>query len=103
MYNIFWLDSFPQMKKVFIVTGSNKGIGKSISKILAQKYSDSTVILTSRSKNLGLETLDEFKKQGIQNTDYHQLDVTDKKSIQDFSDYIKQKYQTFDVLINNAG
>lgn len=92
-----------QMGKIFVVTGSNKGIGKSIVKLLGQKLSDSTVIMTSRSKDLGLSALTELSKEGVKNTDYFPLDVTDKKSIQEFTNYIKDKYKKIDVLINNAG
>lgn len=31
------------------------------------------------------------------------LDISDKKSIAEFADFIKNKYQKIDILINNAG
>src|SRR5689334_14951189 len=91
------------MKSIFVVTGSNKGIGKAIVGILATNHPESTVILTARSKDLGLTTFNEFTQHGLKNLDFCTLDVTDKASIQGLHDFIEKKYKKFDVLINNAG
>ena len=34
---------------------------------------------------------------------YHQLDITDKKSIETFRDHLVEKHGGLDVLVNNAG
>ena len=39
---------------------------------------------------------------GLTNIRYHQLDIDDQKSIENFAKYIKDTYQGLDVLINNA-
>ena len=31
------------------------------------------------------------------------LDISEKKSIDSFTQFIKEKYETIDVLVNNAG
>lgn len=87
-------------RKIVIVTGANKGIGLEIVKELAEK--GSTVILTSRDGAKGKKSCEELKKQGIEVL-FHQLDVTDGKSIDKITQFLKEKFEKIDVLINNAG
>ena len=35
--------------------------------------------------------------------DFHQLDITDKNSMRQFAEYVKERYGRLDILINNAG
>ncbi|VDN55416.1 unnamed protein product [Dracunculus medinensis] len=92
--------------RIFVVTGANKGIGYAIVKGLAQQLSNGVIYLTSRNEKLGKESfakivseLDDKKKHKIR---YHQLDITDRKSIDNFAVYLKKEHDGFDVLINNA-
>ena len=55
------------------------------------------VELANKSRD---ELLGKFKDANIH---VEQLDVTDKKSIQNFVQLVADKYKTVDVLINNAG
>lgn len=43
----------------------------------------------------------DLEKEGLK-PKFHQLDITDKKSVEVFRDYIKEKYGGIDVLVNNA-
>ncbi|KAJ8707408.1 hypothetical protein PYW08_010660 [Mythimna loreyi] len=88
-------------KKVAVVTGSNKGLGFSIVKILCEKY-DGKVYLTSRDENRGIKACEDLKSLGL-NPIFHQLDVTDKKSIQNFVKHFREEKEEVDILINNAG
>ncbi|MEK7431687.1 MAG: SDR family oxidoreductase [Cyanobacteriota bacterium] len=83
-----------------LVTGSNKGIGFEIVRQLAKKGIE--VILSSRDEKRGLEACDILNKEGLK-VDYHQLEVTDEKSIDEMSSFIEKKYGRLDILVNNAG
>uniref|UniRef100_A0A2A4IVK8 carbonyl reductase (NADPH) n=1 Tax=Heliothis virescens TaxID=7102 RepID=A0A2A4IVK8_HELVI len=86
--------------KVAVVTGANKGIGFAIVRGLCKRF-DGVVYLTSRDVERGKKAVADLVKEGL-NPKYHQLDITDKKSIEAFRDYIKEKYEGIDVLVNNA-
>lgn len=90
------------MSRVFVVTGSNKGIGKSIVKLLLQDKGEKIVYLTSRNKEAGEQVVKEFENEGLK-PKYHQLDITDRKSIESLRDHLLENYGGFDVLVNNAG
>ncbi|CAH2060449.1 unnamed protein product, partial [Iphiclides podalirius] len=86
--------------KLAIVTGANKGIGFAIVRGLCKRF-DGVVYLTSRDEERGKTAVLELNKEGL-NPKYHQLDITDTKSLEVFHDYIKEKYGGIDVLVNNA-
>lgn len=86
--------------KVAVVTGANKGIGFAIVRGLCKRF-DGVVYLTSRDEERGKNAVAELNKEGLKPS-YHQLDVTDKKSLENFRDYIKSKYDGIDILVNNA-
>ncbi|XP_045761530.1 carbonyl reductase [NADPH] 1-like [Maniola jurtina] len=88
------------MSKVAVVTGSNKGIGYSIVKGLCQRF-DGVVFLMSRDETRGMEAVAKLKEIGL-NPEYHQLDISDRSSVEKFRDHIKEKYGGIDILINNA-
>ncbi len=84
-----------EVERIAVVTGGNRGIGFAVCEALRDK--GLKVILTSRTASLGRKAAE---KIGL---DYHQLDVTKKSSIDNFSKWIKKKYGRIDVLVNNAG
>ncbi|ERN06320.1 hypothetical protein AMTRI_Chr06g169960 [Amborella trichopoda] len=83
-----------------VVTGSNRGIGFEIVRQLSKH--GLRVILTSRDVSKGQEAMTSLQREGF-NVDFHQLDISDHDSITRFSEWIVQKYDGLDVLINNAG
>lgn len=87
--------------KVAVVTGSNKGIGLSIVKGLCKRF-DGVVYLTSRDENRGKAAVESLNADGLF-PEFHQLDVSDRKSVERFRDHLKSKYGGIDILINNAG
>ncbi|KAL4712491.1 hypothetical protein ACJJTC_007507 [Scirpophaga incertulas] len=87
--------------KVAIVTGANKGLGLAIVKELCLKF-DGFVYLTSRDEERGKMACEDLKSSGLK-AEYHQLDVTDNKSIENFCNFIRHTHKEIDVLINNAG
>ncbi|CAH2232584.1 jg10145 [Pararge aegeria aegeria] len=86
--------------KVAVVTGSNKGIGYGIVKELCSR-GVSTVYLTARDVKRGQQSVENLKREGFK-PEFHQLDVTDSKSVENFAKHLKQKHGGLDILINNA-
>ncbi|KAL0810198.1 hypothetical protein ABMA28_010982 [Loxostege sticticalis] len=86
--------------KVAIVTGSNKGIGFAIVRGLCKKF-DGLVYLTSRDVERGKKAVADLEKEGL-HPSFHQLDITDNKSVETFRDFIKEKHGGIDILVNNA-
>ncbi|KAF7830801.1 (+)-neomenthol dehydrogenase-like [Senna tora] len=85
---------------VAVVTGGNRGIGFEISRQLAGH--GLTVILTSRDANAGNESAKVLQEGGIDMV-YHQLDVLDSSSINQFVEWLQENYGGLDILVNNAG
>lgn len=88
--------------KVAIVTGANKGIGLSIVRGLCKHFKNTDVYLTARNESLGLQAVEVLNKEGLFSK-FHQLDITNKSSIEDFKDYIQKSDGGIDILVNNAG
>ncbi|XP_037047222.1 carbonyl reductase [NADPH] 1-like [Bradysia coprophila] len=86
--------------KVYVVTGSNKGIGFAIVRALC-KQNDGIVYLTARDEGRGLNSVEALKKEGL-NPNFHQLDIESVDSIITFRDYLKSTHGGIDVLVNNA-
>ncbi|XP_027906202.1 (+)-neomenthol dehydrogenase-like [Vigna unguiculata] len=85
-----------------VVTGANKGIGFAVCKQLASN--GFTVVLTARDEKRGVEAVQKLKELGLPgHVVFHQLDVTDPKSIKSLADFIKNQYGKLDILVNNAG
>ncbi|RMZ94625.1 carbonyl reductase [NADPH] 1-like [Brachionus plicatilis] len=88
------------MSKVAVVTGSNKGIGFAIVKGLAKQY-PGIVYLTARNEQLGKKAVKDLETQGLK-VAFHQLDIDNQESIDRFSNFIKERHQGLDLLVNNA-
>ncbi|OFW64310.1 MAG: hypothetical protein A2Z35_01055 [Actinobacteria bacterium RBG_19FT_COMBO_36_27] len=87
-------------RKISIVTGAAKGIGKATSIKLAEK--GFTVILADIDK-IGLEkAVKDIKKSGIF-AEALILDIANVEQINRTISYIIEKYKRIDVLVNNAG
>lgn len=89
-----------EKRKVALVTGANKGIGKETVRQLAQ--AGMTVYAGARSKERGQQTVSELKQQGL-DVRFLQLDVTDDNSVQNVAKQIENESGYLDVLVNNAG
>jgi carbonyl reductase 1 len=89
------------MTKVAVVTGSNKGIGYAVVKLLLEKF-DGDVFLTSRDSGRGEEAVKSLGGDKKKKLKFHQLDIDDKSSIEKLRDDLKDAYGGIDVLVNNA-
>jgi len=80
------------MSKKIVITGGNRGVGFAlVSKFLAEGFQ---VMATTRTGEIALQH---------PNLEVVQLDVTSVSSIQKAVLEIKEKFQSIDLLINNAG
>lgn len=87
-------------EKVAVVTGASTGIGKATALLYAKE--GATVLCCARSKDKLDELVDQIKNEGGY-AEAFELDVSQDQMVQDFAKTVQQKYQTVDVLFNNAG
>ena len=87
-------------EKVVAITGASSGIGEATGRLLAGR--GERVLLGARRMDR-LETI----RGAIQSTggvaEIHPLDVTRRKSVEDFVKHAKQTFGRIDVMVNNAG
>lgn len=89
------------VNKIVVVTGSSRGIGAEIVKLLAK--SGHTVILNySKSEDCAKSVENELKNLGY-TVDIFKADVSKKEEAESLVKFAVNKYGRIDVLINNAG
>ncbi|MCX2838886.1 SDR family oxidoreductase [Salinimicrobium sp. MT39] len=81
------------MKKI-VITGTSRGIGLELVKILAQ--AGHKVLALSRNQ-------DAVKKLDLENVHFFEFDITSEEDLQKASDFVKEQWGGVDILINNAG
>lgn len=87
--------------KVSLITGSSRGIGKSIAIALAKQGSD--VIINALHNNEQLnETAKQIRAIG-RRCEVFVADVTNEEKVKEMFRFIKDTFGKLDVLINNAG
>eukprot|EP01125_Pyxidicula_operculata_P001352 TRINITY_DN11251_c0_g1_i1.p1 TRINITY_DN11251_c0_g1~~TRINITY_DN11251_c0_g1_i1.p1 ORF type:complete len:270 (+),score=38.61 TRINITY_DN11251_c0_g1_i1:21-830(+) len=91
------------MSRLYLVTGSNRGIGLEIVRQLAKAKKNDTIILTSRQTDGKQMAADINTELGQDNVKFHQLDVTSEESCKSIAQWVKNEFGGLDVLINNAG
>ncbi len=80
-----------------VVTGANKGIGLEIVRQLAKE--GVTVVLTARDANRGKDALAYLKGQGLNNVNFHPLDVGSEESIKQLTEWLRMTYGGIDILV----
>ncbi|MBV1880894.1 MAG: SDR family oxidoreductase [Pseudomonadales bacterium] len=99
-----WLDKYvPDLtEKRVLITGANSGIGYEAARLLASKHAE--VILACRNQKKGRAALAKIiDEQPNANVTLMEMDLCSLSSVKSFSDEFISKYQSLDVLINNAG
>lgn len=84
------------MKKVAIVTGANRGIGKEIARQLSA--AGMQVILTARNMDSARKAAEEIGNGVVP----FALDVTQDESAKTLALFVQENYAALDVLVNNA-
>jgi NAD(P)-dependent dehydrogenase (short-subunit alcohol dehydrogenase family) len=93
--------SHPSLKgKTAIITGGAGGLGSAFSEALAKEGCN--VVILGRSLDKAEAFANELKTQGYEAFAVS-ADVTNPESLEVASKAILEKYQTIDILINNAG
>lgn len=92
---------FRIMPRVAVVTGSNRGLGLDLVRLLCKDF-DGDVYLTSRSTEKGHAAVTLLRREGLK-PKFHEVDISQPQSIRMFTHFIREEYGGIDVLINNAG
>jgi 3-oxoacyl-[acyl-carrier protein] reductase len=87
--------------KVAVVTGSARGIGKSIAEKLAM--AGANVVITDILVEEGQKTAAEIAETYKVETLFMESDVTSSESAKKLADTVIEKFGRVDVLVNNAG
>ncbi|KAI1270528.1 hypothetical protein F5Y18DRAFT_15165 [Xylariaceae sp. FL1019] len=90
--------------KVYVVTGSNTGVGKQLAQILYSK--DAKVYVVARSETKAEAAIDEIKKAEPNSQGelvFLQLDLSDLSTIKASAEKFLQQETKLHVLFNNAG
>jgi NAD(P)-dependent dehydrogenase (short-subunit alcohol dehydrogenase family) len=90
----------PVERKIALVTGANRGIGREVARQLASR--DIVTILSARDAGKAGEAAKTLANAGLPVTSA-QLDVTDPDSVQRTISEVDSKYGRLDILVNNAG
>ncbi len=61
-----------------------------------------TVIVANRNVEEGKAAADEMRANGL-DAHSHPVDISDKQSIENLFNFVKEKFGRLDILINNAG
>jgi carbonyl reductase 1 len=95
-------------KKIALITGGNKGIGKEIARRIGTEP-DFTAIIASRDVDLGQKAANELiadgQREGCECNAIAlpvPLDLTNPESIRNAASFVEQEYGSMDVLVNNA-
>ena len=84
------------MKNIFI-TGGNRGIGKGLVEIFSE---NNKVFFSARDKQKAKSVTESI---GNENIDYVIMDVADERNVLNGIESLKEKIDSIDILINNAG
>ena len=91
----------PDLKgKIALVTGSSRGIGRSIALILAD--SGAHVVLAARNRKLLKEVEEEVTGPGGEATAIP-TDISDESDILQLFGTVRERWGRLDILVNNAG
>lgn len=101
--NVWTNKNIPDLSnKVFVVTGANAGLGLETTKELARK--GAKVVMACRNIDRAQAALAQVNKEiPDSSVEIMQLDLASQKSVHQFADKFKSRYERLDVLLNNAG
>lgn len=87
-------------KKVALITGAGSGIGKETALLFAKE--GAVVVIADVNESGGRETVSEIKNNHGEAV-FIKTDVTDENSVNELVADVLAKYETIDILFNNAG
>lgn len=87
--------------KVVVITGGAGLIGKEFVKAVVENQG--IAIIADINEELGLKVREDLSKElNTTNIDFVELDITSKDSLSNCIDFLNDKYQRIDALVNNA-
>ncbi|TKR78056.1 hypothetical protein L596_018925 [Steinernema carpocapsae] len=93
-------------RKVFVVTGSSRGLGEAIATSLADQCPNSIIYVTSRNLFAAQRAKDRITSNlgtGCKaEMTVHKLDIQDAYSCNEFVRFLRKRHLGIDVLVNNA-
>lgn len=87
--------------KVFLVSGSSKGIGKGIAKVMAEEGAN--VVLNGRNESTLLETRDDLEQHFPDQILAHKGDITNNEVLESMKDTVISRWGKIDGIVANAG
>ena len=87
--------------KTALITGSSKGIGKSIALAFAREGVE-VIIVSHGNPKEGLSVLEEIEKENGKGK-YFNADLSNEKGVTKLFDEIARHYSQIDILVNNVG
>ena len=87
-------------EKVFIITGSGDGIGRSTAQVAAQKGAH--IIVNDLNPDAAEDTAKLIQNDGGK-ADHFQLDVTDRDAVFELAKRVETDFGSADLILNNAG
>ena len=88
-------------KKVVLVTGASRGIGRAIAKLFAENGYQ-VIANYNKSYEMAISLQNELKAKNI-DIDIFKCDVSKREEVKNMINYILTYYNRIDILINNAG
>lgn len=87
--------------KVAVITGSARGIGKSIAEVYAK--AGAKIVISDILAEEGTKTAEEIAEKYSVETAFISLNVTEMASVEEFTKKVMEKFGRIDILVNNAG
>jgi len=92
----------PESKRIVVITGGSRGIGRSIGLRFAKENAMIIIVHYDPDDVAANETLELLKEMGVEAI-AEKLDVSSFKAVENFFGEIVKSYGRVDVLVNNAG
>ena len=96
----FSLSTAPKSRRVALITGGNKGIGKETARRLGA-IPGLVVIVAARDEALGEAAAVDLRSHGY-DASHIRLELNDEESIFDTVEFVRERFGALDLLINNA-
>lgn len=90
------------MKKIILITGASRGIGRDIAKTLSKDSNNMVIANYNKSEKEAIELKENLKNDGI-SIEIIKADVSKRNEAKEMVQEVLNKYGKIDVLINNAG
>lgn len=89
-------------KKIILITGASRGIGRALAYGLARDESNIVIANYNKSEDKANELKKELTLLG-KNIEIYKADVSKRNEVEEMVSFVLNKYGKIDVLINNAG